>query len=250
MNRYYYDLHVHSCLSPCGDDDSTPANIAGMATLNGLQIVALTDHNTTANCPAFFKAAKSYGIVPIAGMELTTAEDIHMVCLFPTLSSALEFDAAVAEKRIRIRNKPEIFGNQLIMDADDRIIGKEPDLLINATMLSLEEAFALAYAHGGVCYPAHIDRTSNGMVAALGAFPDAPTFTAYELNREESDAEYRERFPILTGLRRVVSSDAHDLGTLSEAEHSFLIDDEPYSSALVAARLIAFLRGEGDFAHE
>lgn len=250
MNRYYYDLHVHSCLSPCGDDDSTPANIAGMATLNGLQIVALTDHNTTGNCPAFFKAAKSYGIVPIAGMELTTAEDIHVICLFPTLQSATDFDAAVAEKRIRIRNKPEIFGNQHIMDEDDRIIGEEPDLLINATALSLEDAFDLAYAYGGVCYPAHIDRTSNGMVSVLGAFPDLPAYTAYELNREDADAEYRTRFPALQNLRRVISSDAHDLTALSEAEHSFLIDDEPYSSALVAARLIAYLRGEGDFVHE
>lgn len=250
MNRYYYDLHVHSCLSPCGDDDSTPANIAGMATLNGLQIVALTDHNTTGNCPAFFKAAKSYGIIPIAGMELTTAEDIHVICLFPTLESATAFDAAVSEKRIHIRNKPEIFGNQHIMDEDDRIIGEEPDLLINATMLSLEDAFDLAYAHGGVCYPAHIDRASNGMVSVLGVFPDVPAYTAYELNQGEADAEYRARFPILQNLRRVVSSDAHDLGTLSEAEHSFLIEDEPYSSALVAARLIAYLRGEGDFVHE
>ena len=79
MNRYYYDLHIHSCLSPCGDDDNTPNNIAGMASLCGLNIVALTDHNTTANCPAFFEAAKRYGIIPIAGMELTTSEDIHIV---------------------------------------------------------------------------------------------------------------------------------------------------------------------------
>ncbi|MBO5669972.1 MAG: PHP domain-containing protein [Clostridia bacterium] len=250
MNRYYYDLHVHSCLSPCGDDDSTPANIAGMATLNGLQIVALTDHNTTANCPAFFKAAKSYGLIPIAGMELTTAEDIHVICLFPTLKAAAEFDTAVAEKRIRIRNKPEIFGNQHIMDEEDQIIGEEPDLLINATMLSLEEAYDLAFAHGGVCYPAHIDRPSNGMVTVLGTFPDTPVYTAYELNQGESDAEFCARFPMLQKLRRVVSSDAHDLGTLSEAEHSFLIEDEPYSSALVAARLIAYLRGEGNFVHE
>ena len=82
MNRYYYDLHIHSCLSPCGDNDNTPNNIAGMATLCGLNIVALTDHNSCKNCPAFFAAAKKYGIIPIAGMELTTSEDIHIVCLF------------------------------------------------------------------------------------------------------------------------------------------------------------------------
>ncbi len=249
MNRYFYDLHIHSCLSPCGSDDATPANIAGIAVLNGLQIVALTDHNTTANCPAFFKAAKAYGIVPIAGMELTTSEDIHVVCLFPSLETAEKFDREVASRRIRIKNKPEIFGNQLIMDEDDNVIGEEPDLLINATTLSLEEAYDLAVSFGGACYPAHIDRQSNGMIAALGTFPDLPAYTAFELNSASSEDEYRSRFPQIAHLERIVSSDAHDLSAISEAEHFFMIDDEPYSSALVAQRLIDYLRGEEGFVH-
>ena len=91
MNKYFYDLHVHSCLSPCGDDDNTPNNLAGMATLCGLNIVALTDHNTAKNCPAFFEAAKKQGIIPVAGMEVTTSEDIHAVCLFETLEGAMEY---------------------------------------------------------------------------------------------------------------------------------------------------------------
>ena len=81
MTPYYYDLHIHSCLSPCGDNDCTPHNLAGMGVLAGLQIMALTDHNTCRNCPAFFEAAQELGLIPVAGMELTTAEDIHMVCL-------------------------------------------------------------------------------------------------------------------------------------------------------------------------
>ena len=192
MNRYYYDLHIHSCLSPCGDDDATPASIAGIAALNGLQIAALTDHNTTANCPAFFEAARAYGVIPIAGMELTTAEDIHVICLFPTLDAAKDFDREVSARRIRIRNKPAVFGNQLIMNADDEVIGEELDLLINATMLSLEEAYTLAFSHGGACYPAHIDRPSNGMISVLGSFPDSPAYGAYELNQADSEAEYCE----------------------------------------------------------
>ncbi len=247
MNRYYYDLHIHSCLSPCGDDDATPANIAGIAALNGLQIAALTDHNTTANCPAFFEAARAYGVIPIAGMELTTSEDIHVICLFPTLDSALAFDREVSKHRIRIRNKPAVFGNQHIMNADDEVIGEEADLLINATTLSLDDAYDLTLSHGGACYPAHIDRPSNGMISVLGAFPESPAYSAYELNRAEEDEAYRARFPLIRGLRRVVSSDAHDLGAVSEAVNSFCIEDEPYSSALVASRLISYLRGEEGF---
>ena len=139
MNRYYYDFHIHSCLSPCADNDMTPANIAGMATLAGLNIVALTDHNTTKNCPAFFKAAKQNGIIAVAGMELTTAEDIHIVCLFEKLSEALSFGEEIEKHRIRIKNRPDIFGDQLIVDEDikkSEHIGVHP--CINTSTLKIK----------------------------------------------------------------------------------------------------------------
>ena len=244
MNKYYYDLHIHSCLSPCGDDDMTPGNIAGMAMLNGLNIVALTDHNTAKNCPAFFAQTKKYGIVPIPGMELTTSEDIHVVCLFRSLADALEFDRQIQEKRIIIKNKPAIFGHQTIMDENDSPVGEEEDLLINATTLSIEDAYELVKTFDGVCYPAHIDRRSNGMVAVLGDFPADPPFTAYELNDGDNAEEYLNRFGILKGLARAVSSDAHYLENIASAEHYFMIDDEPYSSDLVRNRLIDMLAGK------
>ena len=93
MSAYRYDLHLHSCLSPCADDDMTPYNIAGMAMLLGLQLLALTDHNSAKNCPAFFSACREYGLVPVPGMELCTAEEIHLICLFPSLADAMAFDA-------------------------------------------------------------------------------------------------------------------------------------------------------------
>ena len=244
MTKYKCDLHVHSCLSPCGDDDMTPANIAGMATINSLGVVALTDHNTSKNCPAFFAQAKAHGIIPIAGMELTTAEDIHVVCLFPTLESAMEFDSFVAEKRMRFPNKPDIFGHQYIIDENDQIIGEESDLLINATSLSLEEAFEEVAARGGVSYPAHIDRASNGIISMLGTFPDEPKYTAFELHSAEALSEYTEKYPIIKNLARTVSSDAHYLWDISDNGYEIEIDDEPYSSALVRQRIIDYLLGK------
>ena len=104
----------------------TPCNIAGMAHLCGLGIVALTDHNTVDNCPAFFAACKEYGIVPIAGMELTTAEDIHLLCIFETLDEALAFGGAVKEHRMKIKNRVEIFGEQPILNERDEKIGEDP----------------------------------------------------------------------------------------------------------------------------
>lgn len=243
MSRYLTDLHIHSCLSPCGDDDMTPGNIAGMAVLNGLQIVALTDHNTAKNCPAFFHAAKGYGLIPIAGMELTTAEDIHVVCLFRTLEDALDFDSFVESRRFPIKNKPAIFGRQLLIGENDEIIGEEEILLINAVNISIEEAHKEVTSRGGICYPAHIDRTSNGIIAMLGDFPPEPHFTAFELNDAASLDGCRQQHSVLTerSLVHVAASDAHYLTDIAEDGFPVDIEDEPYSSSLVTNRLIDYL---------
>lgn len=245
MSRYLCDLHVHSCLSPCGDDDMTPGNIVGMSLLNGLQIVALTDHNSTKNCPAFFKIAKQNGIIPVAGMELTTAEDVHAVCLFRDLEGAMAFGELVDARRFKIKNQPEIFGRQCITDENDEVVGEEEYLLINASYLSLEEAFDQVRKRGGVCYPAHIDRASNGIIAMLGDFPPEPRFTAFELNDEASLQDCLARHEVLSerALVHVAASDAHYLTDIAEDGFAVELDDEPYSSQRVRDRLIDFLLG-------
>ena len=243
MNRYYYDLHVHSCLSPCGDNDNTPNNLAGMAAVKGLQVLALTDHNTCGNCPAFYAACKKQGIIPIAGMELTTAEDIHMVCLFPTLEEAMVFHETVQEHRVKIPNRPDIFGEQWILDENDQPLGTEGYLLINATDLSLEEAAELVRKSNGLIYPAHIDRESNGIVATLGFFPDSPAFSCVEYKEKEAKADLEERFPLLKGKPVVVSSDAHYLWDINEAENFFTVEDEPYSGDKVRKEIFRLLSG-------
>ena len=171
MRTLRYDLHLHSCLSPCGDMDMTPCNIAGMSHLNELELVALTDHNTVDNCPAFFAACAEYGIVPVAGMELTTAEDIHLLCVFETLERAMAFGEAVRPHRMRIKNRVDVFGEQPILNERDEKIGEDPFFLPAATDLDLSAAAELVESLGGVCWPAHIDRDANGLLGVLGAFP-------------------------------------------------------------------------------
>lgn len=247
MSLYRCDLHVHSCLSPCGDDDMTPGNIAGMATLNGLQIVALTDHNSTRNCPAFFKLAREYGLIPVAGVELTTSEDVHAVCLFRDLDAAMAFGEFIESRRIGIKNEPDIFGHQIVVDENDEACDEEQNLLINAVNVSLDEAFDEVTRRGGVCYPAHIDRSANGMIAMLGDFPPEPAFTAFELNDIASYGDAMTRFPIIgeRGLVHVASSDAHYLTDIAENGFEIELDDEPYSSDRVRNALIDHLLGKG-----
>ncbi len=241
MNRYYYDFHIHSCLSPCGDNDNTPCNIAGMATLCGLNIVALTDHNTCKNCPAFFTAAKKYGIIPVAGMELTTSEDIHVVCLFENLSDAMRFDDFVNSKRVLIKNRTEIFGEQLILDSDDNAIGSDPYLLSNATEISVHEAARVVSDFGGIAYPAHIDRDSNGIIAVLGALPPDAGFQLYELNNKEKSALFGDKYGINQD-KFIIGSDAHILTDMRDKENFFELEDEPYSTELIRKALFKKLR--------
>ena len=214
----------------------TPNNIAGMAALKGLNIVALTDHNSTKNCPAFFEACKKQGIIPIAGMELSSAEDIHLVCLFEELDAAMRFGEEIKKHLMPINNRPEIFGNQYIMDGEDEIVGEEDILLISATDLPVEQAIELAKSFGAHVHPAHIDRESNGMVAILGDVPSEYGFKVFELREAQSMERLAPVVEELSRERILVCSDAHYLWDINEAQNSIMIDDEPYSSALVRKR--------------
>lgn len=240
MNRYYYDFHIHSCLSPCGDDDSTPNSIAGIGELNSLDIMALTDHNTCKNCPAFFEAALRHGILPVAGMELTTAEDIHIVCLFPSLDRAMEFDHVVKSRLIKIKNRTDIFGRQLICDSEDNVIGEEEFLLSNATDISVDEVPSLVEGFDGICYPAHIDRDSNGIISVLGTLPETPEFSCMELHNAEKKDYYSAKYN-LSDKRIVISSDAHYLWDIKERT-DFLMLEEIADKKRAGEQVIKYLR--------
>lgn len=181
--------------------------------------------------------------MPIAGMELTTSEDIHVVCLFETLEEALAFNDEVDKRRIRVKNREDIFGEQLILDDEDNVIGHEEDLLINATTISLDDAPQIVSAYGGICYPAHIDRPSNGAIEILGDFPHYVGFHLAELHDRKNKDAYVSKYG-LEGIRLLFSSDAHYLDQLRDGDENDYIevDDEPYSSALVRKRLFEDLR--------
>ena len=242
MNRFFYDLHIHSCLSPCADNDNTPNNLAGMASISGLDIIALTDHNSCKNCPAFFEAARKYGLIPVAGMELTTSEDIHVVCLFEKLVDAIKFDSALDSFRIPIKNRPEIFGDQLVLDGNDEIIGNEENLLSNATSVSIEDVPDMIEKFNGVCYPAHIDRDANGIIAILGTLPETPHFSTIEIRDSGKVDSLSEKYG-LYGKNIVISSDAHYLTDIRDGENYFELDADKTDEDCVRRQLFKLLRG-------
>ena len=166
--EYFADLHIHSCLSPCGDEDMTPANICGMAKLKGLDAIAICDHNSARNLPAAQELCDAYGLLLLPGMEITTREEVHLLGYFETVEAALAFGEMLRGHLPNKKNKPQFFGRQLVMNSDDEIIDEEEALLIGATDLPLAEATAQVTAFGGVPVPAHINRGANGLLINLG----------------------------------------------------------------------------------
>lgn len=200
-----YDLHIHSCLSPCGDNQMTPNNIIGMAALNELSVIAVSDHNTAKNLPAAMKLGMEMGVLVIPGMEITTAEEVHVLSLLPSLEAALELGEEIYAHLPPVMNRPDIFGDQLILNEEDAVIGSLDKLLINATDLSIEKVFALVRSYGGVPIPAHIDKTSNSILSNLGFISPGLEVTTVEVHSPPCAH---------AGSAFVISdSDAHDLET-------------------------------------
>ncbi len=235
MAEYRYDLHIHSCLSPCGDNDMTPNNIAGMAALMGLDIIAITDHNTCKNAASVMAAGREAGVLVVPGMELCTAEEAHIVCLFETLEGAMGFDGYIYKNMPHVKNKADIFGEQRRLSPEDELLGLEEDLLLVSSFIGVNDVLPLAREYGGVALPAHVDRDSYSVLAALGALPPEAGFTAFEATRGcDMEALYRQN-PELLGLSVLRDSDSHYLETLAESEAQGIELPEKSVGALLAA---------------
>jgi PHP family Zn ribbon phosphoesterase len=168
------DLHNHSCLSPCGSLELSPRLLAELAAARQVDVLALTDHNSGLNCPAFAKACPRYGIIPIFGMEATTQEEIHALCLFTSLEASLAWSEYVYSILIPFPNDPEKTGDQVYVDEEDTIEGEVEYFLPNAINLSIEDIGPRAAEYGGILIPAHVDRPAFSMVSQLGVVVPGP----------------------------------------------------------------------------
>jgi len=209
----FSDFHIHSCLSPCADNDMTPGNIVGMAALKGLDAIAIADHNSARNLPAAKIHADQYGILLIPAIEITTREEVHLLGYFPSVDAAVEFGDMLRTHLPKQKNKPALFGEQLIMNEEDEIIDHEDALLIGATDLPLNRCVQLVRDFGGVPVPAHINRGANGLLINLGFMPENARFSAVEVwSHLPCPLDAQENKHVL------YSSDAHYLEDIHERE--------------------------------
>jgi len=200
------DLHNHSCLSPCGSLALSPRRLLELGAARGLKVMALTDHNSSLNCPAFAKLSQQYGIIPIFGMEATTSEEIHVLCLFSNLEASMAFGEYAYSILQPFLNNPEKTGDQVYVDEDDNIEGEVEYYLVNPLDISIDNIGAKVNEYGGIVIPAHIDRPAFSMISQLGALVDGP-WAALECTRIPPVVN---DLPLKTGSYPLTtSSDAH-----------------------------------------
>ena len=169
--KFICDFHLHSCLSPCGSLDSSPAFIARAAKAAGLDAVALPDHTSALNTPAFAACCRRENLHALYGMEICTTEEIHCLALFETPEAALGFGTHLYDHLPDFRNIPGKLGDQPVVDENDIILELVERYLGNSTDIPFSQLPGLVAAHGGLFIPAHIDRTSCGVLSQLGVLP-------------------------------------------------------------------------------
>lgn len=211
LKEYPADLHIHTCLSPCADEDMNPTNILNMARLMGTKIISICDHNSAKNVKPVQEAAKDYDIMVIPGMEVESAEEAHLLVFFEDLNTMLEWQDYVYSHLPPRRNNPKFFGTQQIVDKDSNVIGEEDQMLIAATSVTAEEISQKVFGMGGMLVPAHIDRKTYSLWGQLGFIPEDLKINAVEISRNISEAEARKKFCISDKYSIVTSSDAHRL---------------------------------------
>ena len=221
--RVYYDLHMHTCQSPCGADDMTPNNLVNMAYLAGLQVIAVADHNTTRNVPAAVKVGQQVGVLVVPAMELTTKEDIHVLCLLPDVDTAERFRQYVYTKLPQRKNRPKAFGHQYVMDENDEILEEEPQLLSFGADIGIYETKKLLEDYQGLAVPAHIDRASYSLIGVMGLVDQAMGFTVYETTIGCDRQALMEKYQFAGGF--LSNSDAHDLTAIRDAERTLELEE-------------------------
>jgi predicted metal-dependent phosphoesterase TrpH len=223
LRRYKADLHVHTCLSPCGELEMSPRKIVAEVEQRGIDIIGVCDHNSAQNVPGLLRAAAGHRVVVLPGMEVCTSEEIHVLALFDNVESALELQGIVYAN-LAGENNPEVFGQQVIANEFDEVEGFQVRLLIGAADLTVEDTVGAIHRLGGLAIASHIDRESYSVIGQLGFIPATIRFDALEISSNTSDAEAQKRFQEYRQYVFVRNSDAHRLADIGRSVSEYLLE--------------------------
>ncbi len=223
MKLYRADMHIHTCLSPCGDWGMSPKAIVEKSRRMGLDIIAVCDHNTAENTGAAIRAGQKNGITVLPGMEICSKEEVHVLAIFKTLDRAGMMQKFVYD-HLPGKNSSNLWGNQIVVDENDEVIAENFNLLIGATTLSLYELVNKTNALEGLCIASHIDRPAFGIISNLGFIPEDVQFTALEVSWRMSMNEAAVSIPGIEKFPCITSSDAHYIEDVGKVWTGFMLE--------------------------
>ena len=214
------DLHLHTCLSPCADETMVPLAIVREAKKKGLDVVGICDHNSTRNVTAVRRAGQREGLSVIGGVEITTAEEVHILALFDQQSD-LDKMQLLIDQNLGGENNPELFGEQYVCDENGFIVDREMKLLIGATKLSIENVVAGIRDFGGLAIASHVDRERFSLISQLGFVPEGLHMDALEISPLHSIRQAADELPQIRDYPLVSFSDAHRLDEIGTSFTTF-----------------------------
>jgi PHP family Zn ribbon phosphoesterase len=234
MKFFRADLHIHTLLSPCGDLDMSPANIVSESACKGLDIIGITDHNTTRHCSLTSSLAAKKGIFVMQGAEVTTKEEVHCLAFFENTDALNTFQNFLDKNLPDIPNNPEIFGDQVQIDENEIIIYKEKKLLTNAISKGINEVEVMVHSLKGLFIPAHIDRKKNSIYSQLGFLPEYLKAEALEISRVSDVEQFRHEHPEVNMYPLIRSSDAHFPGNIGVAFTEYYMETASFQEIKMA----------------
>jgi PHP family Zn ribbon phosphoesterase len=234
LKQFKADLHIHTCLSPCSELQMTPSAIVKTASRMGLDIIAITDHNSAENIIAAKKAAEKVKLTVLPGMEVTSDEEVHILAILGDVESVMKLQEVVYKNLLPGENDVERFGDQIVVNEKDEVLGFNKRLLIAATTLSAHSIVDIVHSLGGLSIASHIDRDTFGIISQLGFIPKDLKFDALEMsptiNRQTAEHLFKE----YNSFAWVSSSDAHYLKDIGKRTTSFFIK-EPTIAEITSA---------------
>lgn len=236
VRAYRADLHIHTCLSPCGSLDMSPRAIVREAKKKGLEIIAICDHNSAENVLPAQKMGEREGITVLAGMEVTSQEEVHILALFDTAEGVNRLQEIVYEHLLPGENDEDTFGPQVVVNEEDEVVGMNTRLLIGATELSINTLVDTALKLGSVVIASHVDRESFSLLGHLGFIPDDVRLHALEISPHTTREQAKATFPQIIGYPLVTFSDAHSLEDIGKTSTCFFLEEPTLREIAMALR--------------
>ena len=236
MKEFLADLHIHTVLSPCGDFEMTPRNIVDAALGKGLNMIAITDHNSTRMCRIISEYAATKDLTVIAGAEVNTSEEVHCLALFGTWEQVEVFQFFLDEHLLDIQNKPSIFGDQVVVDSDENIQFTEKRSLITGLKVSIDEVESFVHHLDGLFIPAHIYRRQNGIIHQLGMLPKNLNYDALELTPGSYSDEYVRNNKPEVNHSLIFNSDAHFIDQIGKFSTRLMMESTEFSELKFALK--------------